>query len=121
VNTYGHVEIPSTDLKIAARFYGSLFGWQMKPMPGAENEYVLYNNGDATLGGIQKVANIPYNDKYINYVEVADVDNSLRKAVELGAKVIRERTALPVADWGAIGIFQSPDGYCMGLWEPGKA
>jgi len=51
------------------------------------------------------------------YLEVADLEATLRRATALGALVERERTALGGADrWFA--IMRDPSGVSFGLWTP---
>lgn len=112
--TFAHVEIPVLNLKQAATFYGALFHWQFKQFYG--DDYLLFATPDGQyIGGISRVGQIPVIDEFYIYVEVPDVDAALAMAEKLGGQVIRPKTELPEG-FGMYGIFQSPDGYRMGVW-----
>lgn len=52
--------------------------------------------------------------QWIPYAPVDDLDDALRKAVELGATVVRERVDLPP---GSVAVIDDPSGATMALWQ----
>ncbi len=111
---YCHVEIPATDTDQAARFYSNLFGWTTKEMaPG----YVFYmDQAGEILGGITKVAKMPDNTDFQNYVEVPSTAHVIEKAKKLGATIHSERRAVPSGSGGWIAVLRSPDGFLFGIF-----
>jgi predicted enzyme related to lactoylglutathione lyase len=115
MHTFVHVEIPTLNTEKAAKFYGGLFGWKTEAMPGMD--YLMISTADGQMiGGITPAENFPHNDSYINYIEVADIEQTLKKAVSLGGTAAMSKTPLPPPN-GFIGKVISPDGYCIGLWS----
>lgn len=112
--TFAHVEIPVLNLKQASTFYSALFHWKFREFFGSD--YLLVQAPDGSfIGGLSRVDAIPVIDEFYSYVEVGNVDESLSLAERLGGQVIRPKTELPEG-FGVYGIFQSPDGYRMGVW-----
>jgi uncharacterized protein len=112
--TFAHVEIPVSNLKQASTFYGALFHWKFHELFG--DDYLLIQTPDGQyIGGLSRVNAIPVVDEFYAYVEVEDVDAALKLSEKLGGQVIRPKTELPEG-FGVYGIFQSPDGYRMGVW-----
>jgi len=115
MNGFCHIELPTTDLDRASRFYSELFGWSFSPIPGLE--YQIFNApGGAIGGGVQKVQKVPANPGYHSYVEVEDIDAVLKKAESLGGKIVQPKQPLPDASWGATGVLETEDGFQLGLW-----
>ena len=52
---------------------------------------------------------------WMPYVLVDNVDATLEKAREMGAKVVVEKTTIP--EMGAYGAFVDPAGAALGVWE----
>jgi predicted enzyme related to lactoylglutathione lyase len=107
-----HVEIIGEDVRKASEFYGSLFGWKIDDSFG-EN-YMLFNTGREPSGGLMTPrGNLPAG--IILYVQVEDIDASLRKVGELGGSVVTERTEIPNVGW--YGLFRDPNENLMGLFR----
>jgi hypothetical protein len=97
-----------------ASFYSTLFGWTVS----ADNPlgYREINTGSQAgiQGGIWPAP--PQAPSFVQlFVSVNDVGASLKKAVELGAKVIIPPTALP--DGGELAVMQDPHGISFGVWR----
>jgi predicted enzyme related to lactoylglutathione lyase len=114
MHTFAHVEIPVLNLKQASTFYGALFHWKFREFYGDDYLMVELPSGES-IGGLSRVKAVPVIDGFYTFVEVEDVGSSLALAERLGGQVIRPRTELPEG-FGAYGVFQSPDGYRMGVW-----
>ena len=52
---------------------------------------------------------------WVPYVQVADVDDATKKATQLGARVVREKTAGPA---GVYTTIEDPSGAQVALWQP---
>ena len=114
MHTFAHVELPTTDLKIAADFYGALFQWTFETF--YTNDYLLIFADGGAIGGLTQVHEMPPANEYFTYVEVADIDRALAKAEALGGKMLRPRSELP-AGMGCYAILRTPDGYHLGIWQ----
>ena|ERR1700733_11618480 len=102
-------------------FSNSLWGWTFEPAFGGTElgaDYWIIRAGEKGIGGLQRAATgaMPHPGTRL-YLEVADLEATLRRATALGALVERERTALGGADrWFA--IMRDPSGVSFGLWTP---
>jgi uncharacterized protein len=112
--TFAHVEIPVTDLKRAAAFYGGIFRWQFKAFYG--DDYLMIETTDGKeIGGLTRVDQMLSSPEYVVYVEVDNLEKILQQAQDLGGTVVRAKTELP-GSHGWYGVIQSPDGYYFGVW-----
>src|SRR5881392_1091381 len=118
-------ELVTKDTKAAAAFYGKLFGWQSAPFtpqgtpPGAP-PYTLFKIDPDTMGvgGMMQVPHPDVPSQWVPYVVVENIEQSLSKANQLGAK-----TCVPVMSIGEIGriaVIQDPQGATIGLHELAK-
>lgn len=118
-------ELITTDAKASGEFYGKLFGWQATPFtaegaPAGGPPYLLLKTDAADMGaaGMMQAPMPGIPTHWLAYVVVKDLDQSLAKAVELGAKVLCPVMAINTV--GRIAVFQDPLGAVLGLHEPPK-
>ena len=118
-NPFAHIELTTSDLKAAKKFYKKLFDWKLTDMPmGEGGVYTMIAPGKGAGGGMQAKPMPDAPVTWLPYVEVADVKKALAKAEKGGAKVV-----LPVMDIGKngiIGIFVDPAGAMLGVWSKAK-
>lgn len=111
-NPVVHFEIGGPDDEPLVRFYGELFGWDLKKVPGGIY-YTLVDTraGGGVNGGIGKSST---GEPWATfYVEADDLQPVLDKAESLGGK-----TAMPVVDAPGMvtfAMFTDPDGLLVGL------
>lgn len=113
-----HVEIPARDLKRAKAFYGKIFGWEFQD---AGKDYVLFNPADKSVGGgFNKVKAFAKKPVVQAYIEVADIDATLKAIRQARGKVVRPKTEVPGFGWWA--AFADPQGAVLFLWKslPGR-
>jgi predicted enzyme related to lactoylglutathione lyase len=115
-NPFVHVELHTNDLAKAKTFYSKLFGWKLKdmPMPGGDS-YTMIEVGEGTGGGMMKAQPPGSPPRWQAYVGVEDVAASTRKAKELGAKVMMDKTE--VGDFGFMSVIVDPTGAAIALWQ----
>lgn len=115
-NPFVHVELHTNDLAKAKTFYSKLFGWKLKdmPMPGGDS-YTMLEVGEGTGGGMMKAQPPGSPPRWQAYVGVDDVAASTRKAKELGAKVMMDKTE--VGDFGFMSVIVDPTGAAIALWQ----
>ncbi|MGC5165958.1 VOC family protein [Luteimicrobium sp. DT211] len=108
-----HIDIPVTDLKAAAEFYGGLFGWQIAAPPGFE-DYPMWRAPNGISGG----GLTPRGEGFTqprSYVEVDSIDDALARVRELGGTVAMEKSEISPTSWWA--AFADADGNVVGLYE----
>ncbi len=119
-NPFAHIELTTTDLGAAKKFYKKLFDWKLTDMPMGDGPvYTMIATGKQPGGGMQAQPMPGAPVTWLPYVEVANVTKMLAKVEKNGGKV-----ALPTMDigeMGTIGIFIDPAGAMLGVWAPGKA
>ena len=107
-----HWNIPSTNLARSRKFYRSLFGWKTQ---GYVPDYALFSVTGGTGGGFAKVKKMPKPCIEV-YIEVADIDATLRKAVKLGGKLDQPKMAI-YGGMGFMAALLDPCGCRIGLWS----
>jgi len=107
-NPVVHFEIGCRDLAKTQAFYGKLFEWDIAPSG-------IINTGGEGIGGhITSLGHEPNN--YVTvYVQVEDIQASLKKAVDLGGKVLVP--AIPIAT-GKFAWIADPEGNLVALLQP---
>ena len=115
-NPFVHVELNTTDVSKAKKFYGSLFDWKLEDVPMGPMTYTMIGVGEGIGGGItqQQAPGAP--SAWLAYVTVDDIKASTEKAKSLGAKVVQD--VMEVSDMGWISIIIDPTGAALGLWKP---
>lgn len=119
----GWNELATKDTKAAGAFYGKLFGWHATPFvpkgaPAGGPPYTLFKLNPADemgVGGMMQTMEPGAPSMWIPYVVVGNVDESLKKAAELGAKVCLPVTS--IGEVGRIAVIQDPQGATLGLHE----
>jgi predicted enzyme related to lactoylglutathione lyase len=119
-----HFEIPYDDGERARAFYGETFGWQLMPMPDLGYTMVMTGPTDQETGAtepgfinggmFERSEEFPGKGPTI-VIDVASIDEALRKVEAAGGKVVRERT--PVGEMGFTAYFTDTEGNLVGLWE----
>ncbi|MBK6791382.1 MAG: VOC family protein [Anaerolineales bacterium] len=107
-----HVEIPAQNVDATAGFYQALFGWKVQPVP--EMNYTMYEDGSGSGGGFPLVSAENPAGQVLVYIDSIDIVKDLEKVVQLGGKVIREKTEIPGMGW--YGVFQDPTGNVLALY-----
>ena len=114
-----HVEIPVEDNVKATAFYGAMFGWEIKEIPGMEEfSYPMWQAPNKISGG----ALVRKTEAFASprsYVEVDSIDDTVAKVVELGGTVAHGKTAIDAESWWAAVV--DPDGNEIGLFEGAPA
>jgi hypothetical protein len=114
-NSFVHNELNTTDVPKAKAFYSKLFDWKLEDMPSMPG-YTMIKVADGPGGGIMQHPMPGQPSFWLHYVLVDDIQASTKKAVSLGAKIIRDVQEIP--DMGWLSIFFDPTGAPIGLWQP---
>jgi predicted enzyme related to lactoylglutathione lyase len=91
------LELATTDLEAAYRFYQELFGWQVieRMDMGAMGIYLIFGTDGQQRGGIFKLAPhipAPY---WLSYTSVADVDKAIAASTKAGGRVLSGPHTVP--------------------------
>lgn len=108
-----HVEIPAENLGKAGEFYGELFGWNIKQVPEMD-DYLMWVTGDGSGGGFMPVSSEYPAGQVLVYIASDDIEEDLEKVMELGGKIVREKTEIPGMGW--YGVFEDPTGNVLALY-----
>jgi predicted enzyme related to lactoylglutathione lyase len=117
-----HFEIPAEDFDRASEFYRSAFGWDISPVPEIDYAMVGTTPSDAEgsplePGSINGGLMLRDKDRTgpIVTIDVADIDEALRKIGELGGTTVLPKQ--PVMEMGYAAYFTDSEGNVMGLWQ----
>ena len=97
------------------QFYKQVFGWAMKPQPGAGEMMMVDAAKGGIPGGIGASSN--HQPSVAVYVSVGDIDAVFGKIQRGGGRMVMPKTELP-GNMGSIGGFTDPAGNWIGLWMP---
>jgi uncharacterized protein len=119
VNTVCWIELQTTDLAAARKFYEGLFGWKTSDMPGAIPYAIANNKGtDYQVAGLAVLADearqmgAPPN--WLSYVAVDDAAAGAKTIVQAGGKVLMGPMQMGP---GSMVIAQDPSGATFALWQ----
>lgn len=124
-----HFELPADDRERVKKFYSSVFGWQLQQMGPEMGEYVLAGttpvdenqmakvpgqiNGGIFMRGQDPEATVP-----TVVIQVADLDESMKKVTGAGGKIIGEPQDIPgVGRWVS---FRDTENNRVGMMQPGR-
>jgi predicted enzyme related to lactoylglutathione lyase len=109
-------EITSRDAERAQEFYRRLFEWRVDADP-ALGGYAMVDTGagEGSVGGGIGPAETQEDAGVRIYMRVDDLDAHLRRAEELGGKIVSPPADLPEG-WGRMAMLADPDGNAVGLW-----
>jgi predicted enzyme related to lactoylglutathione lyase len=115
-------ELESADPTGSQEFYGRLFGWAFRrafdePSSELGRDYWIVEDRGRGIGGLQAaMPGAPGPQAGIRlYVEVDELEETLKRAVELGATVERDRVFLGSDDFWFANV-RDPQGVSLGLW-----
>jgi predicted enzyme related to lactoylglutathione lyase len=105
-----HAEIRSADPDATRDFFGKLFGWQYSD--GAFPGYTFVDVGTSealptAIGPLQGEA-----DSVLFFVGVEDVAVTLRRAEELGGRIVQPAQEVPGVTFG---VFADSQGHAVGV------
>jgi predicted enzyme related to lactoylglutathione lyase len=111
------LEIASTDVPAASKFYADLFDWPI--VTDEKMDYTMTAfEGEAVGAGFA-----PVNEEQgvmpgsvLVYVDVEDIDATIEKAKSLGAPVFMDKFEIPTVGWMA--ILGDPGGNRIAAMQP---
>ena len=113
--TFCWVDLATTDLSVAKRFYERLHGWQFEDMGPT---YTLCRvDGHAVTGIFAPPELGDVGPQWNNYLAVADADAVARKAAGLGGTIVEQ--PFDVDGDGRTAVIRDPSGALVALWQAG--
>lgn len=116
------VDLWTSDVDEARRFYGELFGWTAEdPVPEFGGYFSFLREGTPIAGAMGDMGDeqseffMPANDTWKIYLATADAEASAKAAVAAGAELIGE--VMAVGELGAQGVLIDPTGAEFGFWQ----
>jgi predicted enzyme related to lactoylglutathione lyase len=125
-HTIVHFEIPADQPERAAKFYRELFGWDIKKFEGSAAGGIEYwmvrtvptdDQGMPLRPGVNGglMRRMYQGQPPVNYIAVEDVDEFVKKAERLGAKVLMEKSPVPGMGWFA--QLNDTEGNVLAIWQ----
>jgi uncharacterized protein len=108
-------DITTTNLSKSKEFYGKLFDWKFNPLEGTTQAVEIVSGGSAI--GTMRVAEGqigPFNG--VVYVQVPDIQESCKRAKELGGTLVPGFPFDLPNGTGAIGLVSDPVGHPVGMY-----
>ncbi|HEV2891777.1 MAG TPA: VOC family protein [Frankiaceae bacterium] len=116
------VELTTTDVEGAKRFYGEVFGWgEETSEAGGPMPYTEFKQGGRSVAGMMaKSPDMPADvpPYWMPYFQPADIDKLVGEAAALGATVMVPPSPIP---GGTFAILRDPQGAAFGLFKPETA
>ena len=109
VGTFCFAELLTPEPETSARFYRSLLNWKDRPIRAG---YSIFELDGRAVAGLRRSTE----HRWVGYVHVADVDQIVTRALELGATVAAGTVDTPGV--ARTCLFADPEGAIVGLWSP---
>jgi uncharacterized protein len=116
------VDLGTTDVNGAKRFYGGLFGWDLDDIPtGPDSTYTMCRLDGKDVAGIydqpdeERAVAPPH---WNSYISVDDLEAAADRAKALGPQSITD--PFDVMERGRMVVLQDPAGALVSLWEPNQ-
>jgi predicted enzyme related to lactoylglutathione lyase len=122
-NTIIHFEIPANDLEKLSTFYSKLFNWKIFRVPGPAEYYMIQTVPTdeqgmplrpGVNGGMTKKEQPT--QKPVNYIQVEDIDQQIKKIQKLGGKITMTKQEVPGVGWIASAL--DPEGNPFAVLQP---
>jgi predicted enzyme related to lactoylglutathione lyase len=104
-------DLVTPDLAGAKRFYGAMFGWSFRDIPGDEKYFSLaILNGEAVGGLIQRAirSGSPRQPNWLTFISVRDVNEAQQVVLARGGKMLSAPRTYPQR--GRQAVFADPHG-----------
>ena len=112
-------ELMTRDAEKAKKFYADTLGWSYEAMPMENGTYWVAKAGGQAVGGIFPLTSPQFDgvpESWMAYLAVDDVDARVKKALSLGAQLMRPMFDVPGV--GRIAVLREPGGAGIGWMTP---
>ncbi|MBA3489395.1 MAG: VOC family protein [Longispora sp.] len=110
------IDLGSTDVNEASRFYTTLFGWTVDDLGPESGGYRIFRQAGKQVAGLGPATDPDRGTSWATYFATSDADKTAMKVAEHGGKVIVE--PMDVMDQGRMAVFSDPSGAFFSVWEP---
>jgi len=110
------IDLGTSDLEAATRFYGGLFGWEFQSAGPEAGGYGFYMLGGKMVAGAGPLMQPQQPVAWSTYIDTADADETAAKVRAAGGTVLME--PMDVMDVGRMAFFMDPTGAAFGVWQP---
>ena len=100
----------------ARAFYGAVFGWKFREVPGARGGYTLAENAGGKVAGIfeqQRPSGSKVGARWLSLMSVADAQQAGQLVRERGGQVLLAPKTVPGR--GTHAVFRDPEGAAFGV------
>jgi predicted enzyme related to lactoylglutathione lyase len=122
--TFSWPELVSSDQAAGVAFYRALFGWDVNDIPmgpaGTYSMFLMRGKEVGAAAGLrpdERQQGVP--SHWNSYVTVQNVDETVKKAQALGAKVFAP--PFDVMDAGRMAVLQDPTGAVFQVWQANRS
>jgi len=115
-NTPRWVDLGTSDLEAAKKFYGELFGWRPESMGEEAGNYTIFHQGDKSIAGAGPLMMDGQPTAWTTYVYVDDLDATAARVAENGGTTLVQ--PMDVIDVGRMAVFMDPTGAVVSGWQP---
>ena len=125
-HTVVHFEIPADDIEKLSRFYSRLFNWKIIHSPIEGMDYWVIQTVPTDDKGMPQRPGVnggmfPKQPEQkdlnaVNYITVENIDDYLRKVINLDGKILMPKQKVPTV--GYIALAMDPEGNQFGLLQP---
>jgi uncharacterized protein len=114
------LELATTDLEAAFKFYQEVFGWQViqRMDMGAQGTYLIFGFAGTPRGGVMKLAHPAPGPYWLCYSEVPDLDKAIAAAQKSGGRLLNG--PMPVPGGARIAQLADPNGAVFALHTQAK-
>jgi uncharacterized protein len=106
------MELTSTDVEAATKFYVEMFGWKTEKYPMGDFDYTVATNEGQQIAGLmpqpKPMAEAKAPSLWTVYFDVADCDATVERAKRLGGSALTD--AMDIPNVGRFAILADPDG-----------
>ena len=120
-----HFEIHADNPERAIQFYAGLFGWQFQKWDGPMPYWLIKTGPDGTPGIngglLKRMHPLSGNDgvmAFVCTVDVADLDKSFARALQLGATAALPKMPIPGVGW--LAYLKDTEGNIFGMMQPDR-
>ena len=110
-NKWDWAQLFSVDTKKAATFYQGTFNYTIEEVAQYQNSFYLLQQNEIRASIVKLPDSFEQRDRWVNFVEVENLANTLAAAVQNGAEVIHQ------PEGNTFAIITDPNGALLGLTE----
>jgi predicted enzyme related to lactoylglutathione lyase len=110
------IDLGTSDMEAATRFYGNLFGWQFQSAGPEAGGYGFFLLNGKMVAGVGPLMSEQQPVAWSTYIDTDDADATTAKVREAGGTVIVE--PMDVMDVGRMAFYFDPTGAAIGVWQP---